>query len=442
MARTTGQRETLDMKLTYKPKSEPMRVAVFMSGSGTNAKRIIESQSGYKVVLIFTDKRTSNAEQISKQYDVPFKCNDIAKFYSSRKKERGDMDVRKEYDNETVKLLEEHKVDVVALCGYMRIVTEPIFENYFTLNVHPADLSIENDGKRIFTGAHAVKDAIKAGQKEIRATVHLVTKDCDQGPIIMISDPVAVESDESKADIFQEQLKEQGDWVIFPQTIRLIAEGRVQVDGSEVYIDEKKKDKYHYNEFVEDTIGLKKSVREEYLKKRKSLSKEAVDEKSRAIKDQLINTVDYIRAKKVLIYYSIYNEVSTEELLKEVLNEKTVLLPFTDLEKNEMGAAKLEFYNELEKGAFGVLEPKNKTPVKLDEIDLVIVPGVAFDERCNRIGYGKNFYDRFLKKINAKRIAFAFEEQIAVIIPTLNHDAHMDSIITEKRIIKNEVRKN
>jgi len=102
----------------------------------------------------------------------------------------------------------------------------------------------------------------------------------------------------------------------------------------------------------------------------------------------------------------------------------------------------LKNLNELEPGAFNILEPKKEffRPVSPDDIDLVIIPGVAFDKDGDRIGYGMGFYDRFLRsmKKNIPVVALAYEFQIVDDIPVDDTDVTVHKIITEERIIEVE----
>jgi len=154
----------MSLKQLFKP-GKVMKVAAFMSGTGSNLRKIIENKEGYEVVMIFTDNPKSNAEAIAKESGIPYYCSDIKQYYKDRGHEdRKDMGIRMEYDKETVKLLEKHEVDVVALCGYWSIVSEGICGRYLTINVHPADLRIlDDEGKRLFAGcvgAGCVKRAV------------------------------------------------------------------------------------------------------------------------------------------------------------------------------------------------------------------------------------------------------------------------------------------
>jgi 5-formyltetrahydrofolate cyclo-ligase len=99
-----------------------------------------------------------------------------------------------------------------------------------------------------------------------------------------------------------------------------------------------------------------------------------------------------------------------------------------------MLAVQIKDFQDLSIGNYGILEPKNRQP-KIDEnsIDVCYVPGLAFDSRGGRVGYGGRFYDRFLKKIgdNCKKIALAYGCQILEEIPMEEHDAFIDGIITD-----------
>ena len=252
-----------------KPKSSddtsserPVRVCGFMSGSGTNLKHIIEHQHElqeeglkkrlYEVVLIFTDNKDSLAEEISSEYGIPCICRDINDFYRSKGHgNKRDLFLRPEFDKATLETTREYRVDLIALAGYMSIVTEPLLNTYpgRIFNVHPADLSIKTeDGRRRFTGLHAVRDAILSGEKELRASTHVVRQKVDYGEIILISKPIPVEissditldelKDPANAGYLsrltsehQDRLKAAGDWVIYPKTLELFSEGRIKLTG-------------------------------------------------------------------------------------------------------------------------------------------------------------------------------------------------------------------
>jgi folate-dependent phosphoribosylglycinamide formyltransferase PurN len=252
-------------KLLYNPHGnadKPMRVAGFMSGSGTNIRKILEKEqelknqegkSSYELVFLFSDvadPAKCKIREIAEEYKLPYKIKDIWEFYRARgHTTKRDLNIRREYDKVTLGYLKEHKINCVALGGYMSIVTEEIFQVYPTINVHPADLSIidEQTGRRRFTGDHAVRDAILAGESQICASTHLATADVDGGPLLLISKPVMIKhplsisleelKTEARRDMLenltqmhQDELKKVGDWIIFPLSLIYIAKGLVAID--------------------------------------------------------------------------------------------------------------------------------------------------------------------------------------------------------------------
>ena len=98
----------------------------------------------------------------------------------------------------------------------------------------------------------------------------------------------------------------------------------------------------------------------------------------------------------------------------------------------------MKSWEELRVGSYGILEPRiekiRKTNV--EDLELIIVPGIAFDKNGNRLGHGKGYYDRILGKTNATKIGLAFEFQIVGKIPTNENDKPVDIIITEERVIR------
>ena len=248
----------------------PMRVACFMSGSGTNTRKIIErsleADARYEVALIFTDVRDDRLDKsgekrcraldIAEEYGIPYECIDILDFFRSRgHRTKRDLSLRPLYDEGVARLIEPYGIDVIALAGYMSIITKPLLDRYpgRIVNVHPADLSIMEDGKRKYVGLHAVRDAILSGERYLYSTTHVVREKVDYGEILVRSKPVPVILPEgvSLEDLRrnkellrrvvrenQTRLKERGDWVIYPLTLQMIAEGRIALNGrGGVYID-------------------------------------------------------------------------------------------------------------------------------------------------------------------------------------------------------------
>ena len=133
---------------------------------------------------------------------------------------------------------------------------------------------------------------------------------------------------------------------------------------------------------------------------------------------------------------STNKEVRTEAAVRDALAaQKKVVVPISDLDNERILPSKLESLDALRPGAYGILEPILREEVKAGEIGLVIVPGLAFDEEGNRIGYGMGFYDKFLKRVSGKKIGLAYEMQIVDKIRTAEKDVCVDKIITEERVI-------
>lgn len=175
---------------------------------------------------------------------------------------------------------------------------------------------------------------------------------------------------------------------------------------------------------------MKAAIREQIKQQRAQL--QDVEAKSKHIKETLQTLPIFQNAKNILIYVSINNEVATHELIEEGLKTKNVFIPF--VQDNQIKYAQIKEVN-FEPGPFGVLEPKEKRPSQ-EPLDIIIVPGVAFDREKARIGYGKGYYDMFLTTTQAKKIALAFDMQIVEHIETEPHDIKMDMIITETEVIQ------
>lgn len=181
---------------------------------------------------------------------------------------------------------------------------------------------------------------------------------------------------------------------------------------------------------------MKSILRDKITLKRDSLTKKTIDTKSRLILTNLTNLGIFNNSKNINCYISKDSEVNTHDLIKLIIQNKgKVIVPYID---KEMDSAELSDFNKLINGKFGILEPKEKKAFNKDMLDLIIIPGVVFDKRGNRIGRGKGYYDRFLKGANAKKIALAYDLQLFENIPADSHDIKMDYIITESKIINCE----
>ena len=242
-----------------------MRVAAFMSGSGTNLIRLLERQmelnqgpggSPFKVIFIFSDHSdgVSQGEKIAYDSRIPYVSYDINKFYSRKGLKKTcltseGMEVRREFDSVAARLVKAFEIDIICLAGYMSYLTLPR-----SLNVHPGDLSILTDvGERKYVGDHAVADAIACGESFLRSSTIWIDSGVDTGPLLMVSRPLKVELPIPLPNLLkngpvfnkvvqdhQARLKEIGDWKILPLTVEMIARGRFSFDEmNNVYLDEK-----------------------------------------------------------------------------------------------------------------------------------------------------------------------------------------------------------
>jgi len=134
-----------------------------------------------------------------------------------------------------------------------------------------------------------------------------------------------------------------------------------------------------------------------------------------------------------MCYIALGGEVDTQGMIKQAKKTgKIVTVPVCKKTKATLMPCILEENAGLKKGPYGVIEPAVERRISLDDIDLVLVPGVAFDKKGNRLGRGKGFYDRFLNRLHSRTatIGLAFDFQILPDLPALSHDAKVDKVIS------------
>lgn len=190
---------------------------------------------------------------------------------------------------------------------------------------------------------------------------------------------------------------------------------------------------------LESSFQNKFLLRNQLRKRRDAITPEETATKNQQIANALSSFAAFQQESTILFYYPVKNEVDTRPIIRKALAlKKRVLLPAANKEKISLTLYLInDEKNDLEMGAYGILKPKKSCPViDKSEVDLIIVPGIGFDERGNRLGSGKGFYDYFLKSSTAKKIGLAYESQIVNNLPTEEHDVPIDIIITEKRIIR------
>ncbi len=184
----------------------------------------------------------------------------------------------------------------------------------------------------------------------------------------------------------------------------------------------------------------KKQFRQEAVQGRDALPLESRIKYGEAIKEQLFALEPFRNAHKVLLYASFRSEVNTEPMIVEALKiGKTVVLPRVLHEEARLTKHIISGFEELTPGHWGIPEPDidKHEQIKVEDIHLLVVPGLAFDTKGARIGYGGGYYDKLLSRIKGERtiVALAFEAQIFESLPMEEHDIPVDYIITEQRTI-------
>jgi len=189
-------------------------------------------------------------------------------------------------------------------------------------------------------------------------------------------------------------------------------------------------------------VVTKRELRKQIFQRRDRLSGEEIREYSRQIARRLYGLPEYRESRVIMFFLSFRSEVDTRSMVEESLARgKEVLVPKALPDSREMIASRLlDCREDLAPGAYGIPEPKESALRAVDplQIDLLIVPGVAFSEDGRRLGYGGGYYDRFFGRLRPEvpLLALAFELQIVPEVPVQPWDRPVDLIVTEKRVIR------
>lgn len=188
-----------------------------------------------------------------------------------------------------------------------------------------------------------------------------------------------------------------------------------------------------------DTATKKQAIRAAAHENRKNQPDK--DQVSSAIVARFIALAEYAAAQTVMFYIDVRDEVRTRHALPEALaSGKRVVIPYCV--DGELELFHLESMDELEVGMYKILEPKadlREVAAKRlapADLDLIMVPGVAFDQEGGRTGHGKGYYDKLLEhaRADAPLVALAFECQMFPEIPCESHDIYMDKVVTESAV--------
>ncbi|WP_338065305.1 5-formyltetrahydrofolate cyclo-ligase [Thermodesulfovibrio yellowstonii] len=178
----------------------------------------------------------------------------------------------------------------------------------------------------------------------------------------------------------------------------------------------------------------KKNIREKMLQIRNNIKKEVKNQKDEKITETFIGLLLKNNIKSVLLYASFGSEVDTWRIFQFCL-ENSIKTAFPKVMGTQLELYWVKDKEELFPGYKSIFEPKNGLKAFIEEIDVIAVPGIAFDYKCFRIGYGGGYYDRVLENKKGVAVGLAYEEQIIDEIPIEPHDKRLDLIITDERMI-------
>ena len=186
----------------------------------------------------------------------------------------------------------------------------------------------------------------------------------------------------------------------------------------------------------------KENLRRYILRLRDRQSISELEQKSTDIADQVLHLHEYVRARGIACYVSKDSEVNTRTLIRTALSqEKRVLVPVVKSGDIELFFSEIkDLGKELAPGTFGILEPKPEFvhPVDLDAIDLIFVPGIVWDRDGFRLGWGRGYFDRALKKLpeHVRSAGLAYNMQLVNRVPRDQFDVPVDMVVTESRVVR------
>lgn len=200
-----------------------MKIAVLVSGSGTNLQTLIEQlhqdeTSGIKIAVVISDRRKAYALTRAKLAGIP---TDVVRTQ--------DFANRLDFDAEISRIIEHYAVELIVLAGFMKLFQPPFVQKYRNqiLNVHPTLLPA-------FPGAHPVADTLAYGVKIAGVTVHFVDEDVDSGPIIAQSAVPVLDTDDEESLHNRIQVEEHK---LYPEAIKWFAQGRLKIEGRKVIVE-------------------------------------------------------------------------------------------------------------------------------------------------------------------------------------------------------------
>ncbi len=210
-----------------------LKVVVLVSGGGTNLQALIDAEeagklSGAKIVGVISNNEGVYALERAQKHEIPNRCISPGMFSS-----------REEFNEALLLAVEEYGADLIVLAGFLVVIPKKMIQKYENriINIHPSLIpAFCGTG---YYGLKVHEGALARGVKYTGATVHFVDEGTDTGPIIL-QKPVAVEEGDTPKSL-QQRVMEQAEWILLPEAVRLIAEGRIQVENKKVRILSEKK---------------------------------------------------------------------------------------------------------------------------------------------------------------------------------------------------------
>ncbi len=180
----------------------------------------------------------------------------------------------------------------------------------------------------------------------------------------------------------------------------------------------------------------KAEIRDKMKQLRRSMSAEEICGKSTEITAVLFSLECFKNAKTVMVYLSAFREVDTAQIIERLISDgKKIVVPICNVENCTITPSYIKDFSDMHKGAYGIWEPKKTEKADVSDIDMIIVPGIAFDENGNRCGFGKGYYDKLLCGCRAVKVGLCYDFQIVKSLETNEYDIPMDFVISERRTI-------
>jgi len=208
------------------------KIFVLFSGSASSVRWLMENDPNYDKNYFFvggiTNKKDASGKSYFREKGIPCSGFNTKLFCQSQnyfgKLKDMPISLRELYFKNLLSRIKLHKPDLILLSGFMLEITPPLLGYVPIINVHPADLSIRENGKPKYVGDDAVTLALKSGEKSTRSTIHVVEKKVDEGKIICMSEPLLVEEGVSAKE-HQEKMKTACDGPAYQKALEMICSG-------------------------------------------------------------------------------------------------------------------------------------------------------------------------------------------------------------------------